>query len=396
MTNDNKKKGRSENNTKSITSLKVNCSQKWNEAGITITINVKVLADRIENGKNLPIRFFKPCNDATLTNKSSGARGKTSWSFKIPMNQIQNILSNQNGKIKIGVEIISKKGEAGKEIKKLLTEEIEINITLPAGTIKKGWWSFLIRKEKHLADFFLACIIIFLSFIFLKYAGKGNVNIFTGVAMSGIILLWWKKTKSTLRTILGALLLILVFCVIKTNPDAFSEPIFKGIYMSLLVGAPFYILEELWRKSDGTSKKNFYPLWPVGICLISMLVLILDIFGGLIPKTITGFNPFSLNDFLNTNHPWSFLNSVPFMANIKFHDIAWNLSKITELLVTSLILLIYGGSRELYDWFKSLKSGGATNVSPGGMAGIFVVISELWGAFKDIILPLLGRRGRRK
>lgn len=154
-------------------------------------------------------------------------------------------------------------------------------IFLPAATFG-GWWGKVCErvmrqwpmKWKGLAikGAWLLLIVIVTSFVVTL---DGKVAILIGLSASYFVgrAVYKKNKNAGLATMIAFPVLSYIF------PRFFVEPITTGLFLSLVIGYPFYVLEDLTKEEiDGKVEHlyNFYPRVPLGI---GGLAIIFNIFG---------------------------------------------------------------------------------------------------------------------
>lgn len=324
-------------------------NKSWSNGELTITITVVVEADKSANRLNRPVRFYKPGDMSTLHRTTSGTRGRTSHSFVLSRDEVARLAK---GKIKYGVELEAQIDVRGTATQKTVRQEIEVDVKYPAGTIRDGFRTLWMRKEKHIKDLLFALSITAI-LIWVTENGQrlGFVLSFT-VAVLLSCFFWWKKNKSKMRTFFCFSFLAATAMANINSPMQFTQPLIDGIKLALWSGIPFYILEEVWRKNDGSSVKNFYPVFPIAIGIVWILWDVLSMFGVFLPQK-SGADSQNALAYLNVNNNWTFLNEIPGLGTINFSRLGDKFKEIISLVIAVIILTIYGGGSDFIEWAKT-------------------------------------------
>jgi len=338
---------------------------------------------------------FEDSSHKLLDFKEANVEGLIQCILTIPFDDVLNIARYKNGKKKIIVELAAKSGEGEKAKVEKSQKEIELDISLPAGSPQMGLITFFIRRWKHSIDFAKVTAYLIAMHLFVMFAGYGFMNFMIAIVGLTSIVFWWNKHKSIFRTILATFIFCIGLLACLVDPSTFSKPMLDGFAMAYVIGIPVYFVEEIFRKPDGNAYKNLYPWWAIIGAMIAMAYFSANVLASVIFIFKGSPDPLALNSVLSTNFadnlplinhlPYNFKNAI----NHASDDIFW----IVRLTFMCIALLFVGGTGEVFDWIKAKKIK-LEAASVGGAGGGLYLLASIWDTIKDFV-PRFFRRTKK-
>lgn len=196
-----------------------------------------------------PVSFFM--NTRRVAAGNTGADGSIQYVFQIPFSE-----SGKEIELKARAD-----GFVKKAVKKITLPEAPVP---EKGMPEAAKDNVMSRKTAIISDVVKAVVFAVIALVLLNYCNSvGALGL-----LLGLIALFKIGKLSVMGIIAGLLSGAAVAFVTWTWPSLVIGPLNFGVIWAVILGAPFYLLEEAWSPTNedgsrGKPKWNCYPWWPI-------------------------------------------------------------------------------------------------------------------------------------